>query len=105
MTVQPKRYGNAEERAAYKEKRAAVKRDREIVREANERVGAWPADLFTPSVHDLFAQLREHPDFVFGTIFVRDDMELDVAEKIKAEPKRAEEAIVAAGFEAIEALS
>lgn len=25
------------------------------------------------SIHDLFEQVREHPDFVFGTIFVRED--------------------------------
>jgi hypothetical protein len=26
-----------------------------------------------PSIHDLFEQVRQHPDFVFGTIFVRED--------------------------------
>lgn len=25
------------------------------------------------SIHDLFEQVRQHPDFVFGTIFVRED--------------------------------
>jgi hypothetical protein len=25
------------------------------------------------SIHDLFQRVREHPDFVFGTIFVKDD--------------------------------
>lgn len=55
------------------------------------------------SVHDLFAELREHPDFVFGTIFVKDDFP-------GGEPRwgefgnerRAEDHIVAAGFEYIE---
>lgn len=26
-----------------------------------------------PSIHDLFRAVREHPDFVFGTIFVTGD--------------------------------
>lgn len=25
------------------------------------------------SVHELFKEVREHPDFVFGTIFVKED--------------------------------
>ena len=27
-----------------------------------------------PSIHDLFAQVREHPDFAGGTIFTREDV-------------------------------
>ena len=26
------------------------------------------------NIHDLFSQVREHPDFAGGTVFVRDDV-------------------------------
>jgi hypothetical protein len=29
--------------------------------------------MSTPDIHDLFQQVRDHPDFVFGTIFVTAD--------------------------------
>jgi len=28
----------------------------------------------TESIHDLFAKVKAHPDFRFGTIFVADDL-------------------------------
>lgn len=54
------------------------------------------------SIHDLFQKLREHPDFVFGQIFVRDDLEgqgIDPDKFTASHVKWAEEAMVAAGFE------
>jgi hypothetical protein len=55
------------------------------------------------SIHDLFQRVREHPDYVFGTIFVREDFpngEVKWGEYGGA--KYAEEHITAAGFEYIE---
>lgn len=62
------------------------------------------------SVHDLFQKVRNHPDFVFGVIFVEADFDnllndADFAAQVdtlKTNPKHAEECITAAGFEFIE---
>jgi hypothetical protein len=56
------------------------------------------------SIYDLMKRVREHPDFVFGTIFTRDDFDGNEAqgEAIAAAPKHAEEALVAAGNTYIE---
>lgn len=55
------------------------------------------------SIHDLFARVREHPDYVFGVIFVRDDFPNgEVSWDEWHDPKHAEEHITAAGFEYIE---
>lgn len=55
------------------------------------------------SIHDLFKQVREHPDYVFGTIFVRGDFpEGEVKWEEYGDAKHAEEHITAAGFEYIE---
>lgn len=53
------------------------------------------------SIFDLFQQVRSHPDFVFGTIFVDDDVPEAKLATLKAAPKWAEECITAAGFEFI----
>jgi hypothetical protein len=62
-----------------------------------------PAEIL--SLHDLMTRLRAHPDFAFGTYFCWDDFENGKPEGwTESSTKRAEEAMVAAGFEAIEAL-
>jgi hypothetical protein len=53
------------------------------------------------SIHDLFDKVRKHPDYVAGTVFVRDDFAPEKVEKIK-ESTSVEEAITEAGFEAAE---
>jgi hypothetical protein len=54
------------------------------------------------SIHDLFDKVRKHPDYVAGTVFVRDDFAPEKVEKIKESTGRVEEAITEAGFEAAE---
>lgn len=39
----------------------------------NEYLSNRAALELEESIHDLFQRVREHPDFVFGTIFVLDD--------------------------------
>lgn len=52
------------------------------------------------SIYDLFTKVREHPDFLFGTIFTPDDFDNPkTIAKIKERANRAEEALAAAGFE------
>ena len=51
------------------------------------------------SIHDLFQQVREHPDFRFGTIFVRGDIEDGGYGWNAEDPKWAEQHITRAGFE------
>ena len=52
------------------------------------------------SIHDLFQQVREHPDFRFGTIFVAGDIEDgDFEWDEENDEKWAEAHITAAGFE------
>jgi hypothetical protein len=48
------------------------------------------------TIHDLFTRVRQHPDFVFGTVFVLADFsDLKVPDDFS--PKHAEEAIVERG--------
>lgn len=54
------------------------------------------------SIHDMFAEVKEHPDFVFGTVFVKDDLPKDFEWGDLHDPKHAEDHIVQAGFEYIE---
>lgn len=54
------------------------------------------------SIHDLFKQVKEHPDFRFGTIFVAADIEDGDYDWTEHDEKWAEEAIVSAGFEYLE---
>jgi hypothetical protein len=54
------------------------------------------------SIHDLFAAVRAHPDYVFGTIFVTDDVPPEKLEVVRKAAKWGEEAIVESGFEYIE---
>ena len=53
------------------------------------------------SIHDLFKQVQEHPDFRFGTIFVAADIDDGgyANDWGDADKKWAEEHLVAAGFE------
>lgn len=67
--------------------------------------GNAAGDLVTEltSIHDLMRAVTAHPDYVFGTIFVKDDFpggEVNWGEF--GDAKWAEENIVAAGFEYIE---
>ena len=58
------------------------------------------------SIHDLFQKVREHPDFVFGVIFVPDDVPPEkLAEARDRGGKWGEEALCRAGFEYVENIS
>jgi hypothetical protein len=48
------------------------------------------------SIHDLFTRIREHPEFVFGTVFVIGDF-ADRTVPDGFSPKQAEERIVETG--------
>lgn len=55
------------------------------------------------SIHDLFNAVKAHPDFVFGTIFVKDDFpDGEALWGEHGDAKWATEHIVAAGNEYIE---
>lgn len=54
------------------------------------------------SIHDLYAAVRAHPDYVFGTIFVTEDVPPERLEQVLEGAKWGEEHITAAGFEYIE---
>jgi hypothetical protein len=48
------------------------------------------------TIHDLFARIREHPDFVFGAVFALDDF-ADGTVPGEFSPKQAEERISETG--------
>jgi hypothetical protein len=52
------------------------------------------------SIHDLMRAVRAHPDYVFGAVFVKDDLP-DGALWDENDGKWAEQHIVAAGFDFI----
>jgi hypothetical protein len=55
------------------------------------------------SIHDLMRAVKAHPDYVFGTVFVKDDFPGGVvAWEETGDAKWAEEHVTAAGFEYIE---
>ena len=56
----------------------------------------------TESIHDLFARVKAHPDYLFGTIFVTKDLPVEKLNDLGV--KWGEEALVAAGAEYIENL-
>lgn len=55
----------------------------------------------SPSIYDQFRGVREHPDFVFGTIFVRGDFPGGVVPET-FHRREASEALAQAGNEYIE---
>lgn len=57
-------------------------------------------DTPTPSVYELMRQVRDHPDFVFGTIFTIDDFDDDVPDDFNE--NRAQDALVEAGNDYIQ---
>jgi hypothetical protein len=50
------------------------------------------------SIYSLFDKVKEHPDFVFGTIFTKDDLPGSMVPSSNMK-KRATEAMVVIGFE------
>ena len=53
-----------------------------------------------PTIHDLMKAVREHPDYVFGTVFTREDFAGDIPWDFS--PSRAEDALVERGNAYIE---
>ena len=58
-----------------------------------------PDILKTASIHDLFRQVKEHPDFRFGTIFVAADIEDGGYGWNQEDPKWREQHLTRAGFD------
>jgi hypothetical protein len=54
------------------------------------------------SIHDLFDKVQKHPDYVFGTVFVREDFTPENVEKIKDNGFDLQDTIIVAGWEAVE---